>query len=41
MERRAYLIAAPFERSEARVDQVNGFKKKTMLTRLGTDLPPN
>ena len=35
IERAAYLNAAPFERSIARVDQANGYKNKTMLTRLG------
>ncbi len=35
IERAAYLKAAPFERSTARVDHANGFKNKTMLTRLG------
>ena len=36
IERAAYLKAAPFERSSARVDHANGFKSKTMLTRLGS-----
>lgn len=36
IERGAYLKAAPFERSVARVDHANGYKNKTMLTRLGT-----
>ena len=36
IERAAYLKAAPFERSSARVDYANGFKNKTMLTRLGS-----
>ena len=36
IERAAYLKAAPFERSSARVDHANGFKNKTMLTRLGS-----
>lgn len=35
IERAAYLKAAPFERSAARVDHANGYKNKTMLTRLG------
>ena len=35
IERRAYLKAAPFERSIARVDHANGYKNKTMLSRLG------
>ena len=35
IERAAYLQAAPFERSMARVDYANGYKNKTMLTRLG------
>lgn len=36
IERAAYLKAAPFERSSARVDHANGYKNKTMLTRLGS-----
>ena len=36
IERAGYLKAAPFERSVARVDHANGFKNKTMLTRLGS-----
>ena len=36
IERAACLKAAPFERSRARVDHANGFKNKTMLTRLGS-----
>jgi putative transposase len=35
IERNQYLNAAPFERSAERVDYANGFKNKTMLTRLG------
>jgi putative transposase len=35
IERGQYLKAAPFERSGERVDYANGFKNKTMLTRLG------
>jgi putative transposase len=35
IERADYLKAAPFERSAARVDYANGFKNKTLLTRLG------
>ena len=36
IERGAYLKAAPFERNSARVDHANGYKNKTMLTRLGS-----
>lgn len=36
IERAAYLKAAPFERNVARVDHANGYKNKTMLTRLGS-----
>jgi putative transposase len=36
IERADYLKAAPFERSVARTDYTNGFKNKTMLTRLGS-----
>lgn len=36
IERAAHLKVAPFERSAARVDYANGFKNKTMLTRLGS-----
>ena len=35
IERASYLKAAPFERTTARVDHANGYKNKTMLTRLG------
>jgi transposase-like protein len=35
IERDHYLKAKPFERSAERVDYANGFKNKTMLTRLG------
>lgn len=35
IERAQYLHAAPYERSTERVDHANGFKSKTMLTRLG------
>ena len=35
IERDQYLNAAPFDRSVERVDYANGFKNKTMLTRLG------
>jgi putative transposase len=35
IERAAHLKASPFERSSSRVDYANGFKNKTMLTRLG------
>jgi putative transposase len=34
-EREKYLKAAPHERTEERVSQANGFKPKTMKTRLG------
>ena len=36
IERASYLKAAPFERNLTRVDYANGFKNKTMLTRLGS-----
>jgi putative transposase len=35
IERAQYLQAKPYERSAQRVDQSNGFKPKTVLTRLG------
>lgn len=35
IERAQYLQAAPYERCTERVDHANGFKSKTMLTRLG------
>lgn len=35
IERDLHLQAMPYERSAQRVDQANGFKPKTMLTRLG------
>lgn len=35
IERSQYLQAMPYERSAQRIDQANGFKSKTMLTRLG------
>jgi putative transposase len=35
IERSEYLKAAPFERNAARVDYANGFKNKTLLTRVG------
>ena len=35
IERASYLKAAPFERTVARVDHANGYKNKTMVTRLG------
>jgi putative transposase len=35
IERAQYLQAKPYERSAQRVDQANGFKPKTVLTRLG------
>ena len=35
IERSQFLGAAPYERSENRRDYANGFKPKTMLTRLG------
>ena len=35
IERARHLQAMPYERSAQRVDQANGFKAKTMLTRLG------
>ena len=34
IERGVYLKAAPFKRNVARVDYANGYKNKTMLTRL-------
>jgi len=34
-ERQQYLGAAPYERSEQRRDQANGFKPKTVRTRMG------
>src|ERR1700730_16606312 len=34
-EREKYLGAAPYERSEKRRSQGNGFKKKTLKTRVG------
>ena len=34
-ERQQYLGVAPYERSEKRRDQANGFKPKTVRTRLG------
>ncbi|GAB4505613.1 MAG: hypothetical protein Fur0043_26100 [Anaerolineales bacterium] len=34
-ERQRYLGVAPYERSEKRRDQANGFKPKTMRTRVG------
>jgi transposase-like protein len=36
IERAQYLQAAPYERSAQRIDQANGFKPKTMLTRMGS-----
>lgn len=35
IERSEFLQAAPYERCEARVGQANGFKKKTVDTRVG------
>jgi putative transposase len=35
IERAQYLQAKPYERSAQRVDQANGFKPNTVLTRLG------
>lgn len=35
LERQAYLGAAPYERTMARRDQANGFKPKTVATRMG------
>lgn len=35
MERQAYLGAAPYERSQERRDHANGFKPKTVATRMG------
>ena len=35
IERAAHLKAAQFERSNSRSDYADGFKNKTMLTRLG------
>ena len=34
-ERQAYLQAEPYQRTPARRDQANGFKPKTLKTRLG------
>jgi putative transposase len=34
-ERRSYLGVGPYERSEKRVDQSNGFKDKSLKTRMG------
>ena len=34
IERAQYLQAMPYERSAQRVDQANGYKPKTMLTRM-------
>jgi len=34
-ERQAYLGVAPYERSPERRDQANGYKPKTMATRVG------
>lgn len=35
LERQAYLGAAPYERNEERRDHANGFKPKTVATRMG------
>lgn len=35
MERSAYLQASPYERNAERVDHANGFKSKTLHTRIG------
>ena len=35
IERAQHLQATPYERSAQRVDYANGYKSKTMLTRLG------
>ena len=35
IERAQHLQAMPYERSAQRVDQSNGYKSKTMLTRMG------
>ena len=35
IERAQHLQAMPYERSAQRVDQANGYKSKTMLTRMG------
>ena len=35
LERQAYLGAAPYERSNQRRDQANGYKPKTVATRMG------
>jgi transposase-like protein len=35
MERTAYLQASPYERNVDRIDQSNGFKSKTLHTRIG------
>jgi transposase-like protein len=35
IERAQHLQAIPYERSAQRVGQANGYKPKTMLTRLG------
>jgi len=38
-ERSAVLQAQPFERTEARTGYANGFKPKTLTTRLGAITP--
>ena len=35
LERQTYLGAAPYERSNQRRDQANGYKPKTVTTRMG------
>ena len=35
IERAQHLQAMPYERSAQRIDQANGFKPKTVLTRMG------
>ena len=35
IERAQHLQAMPYQRSAQRVDQANGYKSKTMLTRMG------
>ena len=35
MERTAYLQASPYERSAERIDYANGYKPKTLQTRIG------
>jgi putative transposase len=42
-ERQQYIGAAPYQRTPERQDQANGYKPKTVKTRLGEitfDIPP-